>query len=118
MNEPRPSFWLAVLAGVAGGAAAGAADVIVTLLRGVGGVTGMHALRLLMIGIGAAGLAGAALALVARMLAGWVKGSPQRGAMLAAVLLGGPLVVYDAFVLFRGPQAARIPAHPVISVVL
>jgi arylsulfatase A-like enzyme len=118
MNEPRPSLWLAVLAGVAGGAAAGAADIVATLVRGVGGVTGMHAIRLLMIGIGAGGLAGVILAGIAAFLARLPRGRPDRGAMLAAVVLGGPWIVYDAFALFVGSRAARVPAHGLISVVL
>jgi arylsulfatase A-like enzyme len=113
----RRQFWLAALAGVAGGAAAGAADAIATLVRGVGGVTGMHAWRLVLAAIGAGGLAGALVAAVAAGLV-WLGRDRARGATLAAVALGGPFIVYDAFAMFSGPKAARIPAHAALSVVL
>jgi hypothetical protein len=109
--------WPAVLAGVAGGAAAGAADATATLIRGVGGVTGMHAWRLALAAVGAGALAGALVAAVAACLV-WLARNPDRGAALAAVALGGPFVVYDAFAMFTGAKAARVPAHGAVSVVL
>ena len=113
----KPSPWLAVLAGVAGGAAAGAADAAATLARGVGGVTGGHGVRLAMVAVGAGALAGAALAAMAVLLMRLGR-QRERGGALAAVVIGGPWVVVDAFSLFLGPKASRLPAHQALSVII
>jgi arylsulfatase A-like enzyme/HEAT repeat protein len=120
MTEPRPSPWLAVLAGTLGGALAGAADAAATLVRGVGGVTGMHQVRLVLLAIGAGALAGTLLAALAGGLCGLLERrvGRARAFMLVAALLGAPVVIIDAFALFTGTKAARVPAHALISVVL
>jgi arylsulfatase A-like enzyme len=119
-NHRSPWWTTALFAGVVGGGAAGLADGLATLVRGVGGVTGMHSVRLMMIAIGLGGLAGAALALVARgamaLLARPLR--PERAGMAAALALSAPLLAYDAFALFAGAQASRVPGHQAISVAL
>jgi arylsulfatase A-like enzyme len=106
-----------VLAGVAGGAAAGAADAAATLVRGVGGVTGMHAWRLALAATAVGALAGALVAALAAGLV-WLGRERERGAALAAVVLGAPFAVYDAFAMFSGAKASRLPAHAALSLLL
>ena len=113
----------AIFAGFWGGLLAGALDAGFTLLdsfRVLGWPAGLH---LLAIDAGLGAVAGAALAIV---FIGWSLGLEQllgksrwlSGAHAVALLLASPLLVYDAFALFQGAQAARIPAHHLLSALL
>jgi arylsulfatase A-like enzyme len=116
----RRGPWAALLAGTLGGALAGAVDVGVTLAHGVGGLSVARSGTLAALAVGACALAGTALAAVAAALVALASrlAGAERGPVAACLVLGGPLVVYDAFALFAGPKAAKIPAHAVLSLVL
>jgi arylsulfatase A-like enzyme len=113
----------AAFAGFWGGFLAGTLDAGFALVhswRGLGLGTSLH---LLVIDAGLGAAAGAALALV---FLGWSLGLERllgrsrwiSGGHGVALLLSSPVLVYDAFALFHGPQASRIPAHGLLSVLL
>jgi arylsulfatase A-like enzyme len=116
----RRGPWAALLAGTLGGGLAGAVDVAVTLAHGVGGLSSGRTGWLVALAVGACALAGTLLAGAAATLAALATRllGAQRGRVAAGVLLGGPLVVHDAFALFHGDKAAKVPGHVAISVVL
>ena len=102
---------------------AGALDALATLL-GSGRVLGVgNGAHLVAIDAGLGAMAGAALVVV---YVGWTLALQRqlpRSRWLSAghvvtLVLALPVVVYDAMALFRGPQAARIPAHRLLSAVL
>ena len=107
-----------ILAGIVGGAVAGLVDAGVAIAGGIGGMSVGKALRLITLSAGllavAGGLAGLAIAgadaLVRRTR------HPARWAGALWTLACAPLVAYDAFALFSGPRAARIPGHAAISI--
>src|SRR6187551_1214842 len=107
-------------AGLVGGVIAGIVDAGVAVAGGIGGMSVGKALRLALIAAGllavAGGLAGAVIAageaLVRRTR------DPRRWAALAWAAAAAPLIAYDAFALFTGTQAAKVPGHQVISIAL
>jgi arylsulfatase A-like enzyme/HEAT repeat protein len=112
----------ALLAGLLGGWLVGVGDGGATIATGAG----TRSPLLLLVG-GAAGalggLAAAALLLVlaacARRLLRSADGAREAQALSwAAALLAVPVLWYDAFALFSGAKAARVPGNKVISVVL
>jgi arylsulfatase A-like enzyme len=108
-------------AGFWGGMLAGILDAVATLLLSANILTFPNHLHLLLIDAGLGALAGSTLVIV---FIGWGLGlekllgkSPWlSGSHAVAVLLAAPLVVYDAFAIFQGPQASRIPGHRWLSV--
>jgi arylsulfatase A-like enzyme len=106
--------WAALTAGAIGGAIVGLADGLIATLTGV---SAARAWWVILASIGAAGLTGAVLAELAVGLAALFGARFSKGwsAALAAMVLAAPLVIYDAFALFAGPRAARIPAHALLS---
>jgi arylsulfatase A-like enzyme/HEAT repeat protein len=120
---PGPDARLArlwVKSGILGGAVAALLDVAVALAGGIGGVSAGKALRLAGVAVGLlaalGGLAGLVLAGGARVARG--RRPPARWSAALATLAGAPLLVWDAFALFRGPQAAKIPAHVALSLAI
>jgi arylsulfatase A-like enzyme len=117
MNNARR----AIFAGFWGGMLAGVFDALSTLLASAGTLDPSNRLHLLTIDGGLGALAGASLVVV---FVGWtlaVQRAPARSrwwsaAHAVALLLALPVVVYDAFALFHGVQASRIPAHQLLSV--
>ncbi len=115
--------WRAIFAGFWGGMLAGVLDALATLL-GAGHVLDVgNGANLVAIEAGLGAMAGAALAVV---YVGWTLALQRhlsRSRWLSAghvvtFVLTLPVVVYDAIALFRGPQAARIPAHRLLSAAL
>jgi arylsulfatase A-like enzyme len=108
-------------AGLGAGLALGLLDAGTAIRAGIGGLTPAHAVRL---GLLAAsllavmgGLAGALVAALGRSLRPPSLEAPPSGRVAAvAALVASPLVFYDAFALFAGPKASRVPAHGAISV--
>jgi arylsulfatase A-like enzyme len=109
-----------ITAGSAGGALAGAADVAVTLAHRVAGVSPGRAVWLVALAIGACAVFGTALAAAAAALTALGRRlvGEERAPALTTLVLGGPLVVHDAFALFRGGKAATVPGHVAISLAL
>ena len=111
----------AIFAGFWGGMLAGVLDALSTLLASAGTLDLPKQLHLLAIDGGLGALAGASLVVV---FVGWtlaLQRAPARSrwwsaAHVVALLLALPVVVYDAFALFQGAKAARIPAHQLLSV--
>lgn len=108
-------------AGFWGGMLAGLLDALATLLLSASILSLPNRLHLLLVDAGLGALAGSALAIV---FIGWGLGLEQllgkspwlSGSHAVAALLAAPLVVYDAFAIFQGAQASRIPGHRWISV--
>lgn len=118
-----------VVAGVAGGVLAGLVDGASTLRAGVDGLPAAYRLWLLAFTAAVGGGAGAALVAVHALLAaalgavrarlrGGAGGGPSPSWRTAAVLMLAPVVAWDAFAMFSGASAARIPGRHVISVAL
>jgi arylsulfatase A-like enzyme/HEAT repeat protein len=113
----------AILAGFLGGLLAGAFDALATATASADVLAWGNRLHLLVIECGLGALAGSALAMV---FIGWSIGLERllgrsrwlSGTHAVALLLGAPLVIYDAFSMFQGAQAKRIPAHGAISITL
>ncbi|HXU05057.1 MAG TPA: sulfatase-like hydrolase/transferase [Polyangia bacterium] len=107
-----------ILAGIVGGAVAGLVDTGVAIAGGIGGMTVVKALRLAALSAGlvasAGGLAGLVLAAGDALARRTRRPAYTAGALWT--LAFAPLVIYDAFALFSGPRAARIPAHAAISI--
>ena len=114
----RTARWIE--AGIVAGALAGVVDAGLAIAGGIGGLTVAKALRLVAVGASllaaAGGVAGALIALCAAVVAR--RRNPERSAASLAAVVAAPLVFYDAFALFVGPRAARVPAHGIVSVVL
>ncbi len=112
-----------IFAGFCGGLLAGVLDALPSLGNAEGILTLANRIHLVIIDASLGALAGAALALV---FVGWALAlrrllgeTPWRsGEHAVALLLASPLLVYDAFALFHGHRAARIPAHQLLSVAL
>jgi arylsulfatase A-like enzyme len=117
MNSARR----AIFAGFWGGLLAGVLDALATLLASSGMLDMANRFHLVVIDGGLGALAGACLAVV---FVGWtlaMQRQPARSRWMSAghavtLLLALPVVVYDAFSLFHGTQAARIPGHRMLSV--
>jgi arylsulfatase A-like enzyme/HEAT repeat protein len=107
-------------AGLRGGAAAGLADAAITALVQPG--AGARGVWLGLLGVGLGGLAGGLLSLLYFGLRSTLARLPSlfgtRAAAGAAAVVAAPLVVYDAFALFAGTRASRVPAHHFISAAL
>jgi len=117
MNSARR----AIFAGFWGGLLAGVLDALATLLASSNMLDLANRFHLLAIDGGLGALAGAGLAV---MFVGWtlaMQRQPARSRWLSAghavtLLLALPVVVYDAFSLFHGTQASRVPGHRLLSV--
>ena len=113
----------AIFAGFWGGLLAGGLDAGATLVAAPHVLGLVGSLHLLVMDAGVGAFAGSALAMV---FLGWSFGLERllgtsrwfSGAHAVALLLASPLLVYDAFALFHGVQASRIPAHTFISALL
>ncbi len=113
----------AIFAGFWGGLLAGVLDALATLFTSSGMLGLVNRFHLIAIDGGMGALAGALLALV---FVGWTlafQREPANSRWLSAahavtLVLALPVVVYDAFALFHGIQAARIPAHRLLSIIL
>ena len=113
----------AIFAGFWGGLLAGVLDALSTLLASSGMLDWGNRFHLVAIDSGLGALSGASLAVV---FVGWTlafKREPASSRWLSAahavtLLLALPVAVYDAFALFHGTQASRIPAHGLLSVLL
>jgi arylsulfatase A-like enzyme len=113
----------AIFAGFWGGLLAGVLDALTTLLFSMRILSPLHQLHLLLIDGGLGALAGSLLAIV---FIGWSLGLERllgksqwfSGTHAVALLLASPFLVYDAFAIFHGAQASRIPGHNLISVAL
>jgi len=110
-------------AGFWGGMAAGALDALATLLLSASILSWPNRFHLLLIDAGLGAFAGLALVTV---FLGWSLGLEKllgksrwlSGNHAVAVLLAAPLVIYDAFAIFRGVQASHIAGHRWLSLVL
>ena len=105
------SVW--ILAGIIGGAIAGLVDAGIAIAGGIGGMSVGKAIRLVTLSaslLAAAGGLGGLLIAAGDALVQRTR-HPARWAGALWTLAWAPLVVYDAFALFSGPRAARIPAH-------
>jgi arylsulfatase A-like enzyme len=119
MNSARR----AIFAGFWGGLLAGVLDALATLLTSSSMLDTANRFHLVTIDGGLGALAGACLAMV---FVGWTLALQHQlarsrwlsAAHAVALLLALPIVVYDAFALFHGTQAARIPGHRLLSVSL
>ena len=117
MNSARR----AIFAGFWGGLLAGVLDALATLLTSSGMLDMPNRFHVVAIDGGLGAMAGACMVVV---FVGWtlaLQRQPARSRWLSAghavtLLLALPVVVYDAFALFHGTQAARIPGHQLLSV--
>jgi arylsulfatase A-like enzyme/HEAT repeat protein len=113
----------AIFAGFWGGMLAGTLDAVATLVLSARVLGWSGSVHLFAVDAGLGACAGSSLAMV---FIGWSLGLEQllgrsqwfSGTHAVALLLSSPLLVYDAFALFHGAQASRIPAHSLISVLL
>jgi arylsulfatase A-like enzyme len=120
---PRPggdsspaALWLK--SGILAGALAGVLDASGSVFRGIGGLSADKAVGLIALDASLIAVVGGALGWLCAA-GGWLAGRTRAWAGAALALVGAaPLVVYDAFALFRGHQAAAVPGHAAISVVL
>jgi hypothetical protein len=119
MNSARR----AIFAGFWGGLLAGVFDAVATLLTSSGMLDMANRFHLVAMDGGLGALAGACLAVV---FVGWTLALQRQSAgsrwlsaaHAVALLLALPVVVYDAFALFHGAQASRIPGHRFLSMLL
>jgi arylsulfatase A-like enzyme/HEAT repeat protein len=109
-----------ILAGVIGGALAGAADAVWSIAQGIGGLSAGKAIRLIGVDAGMLALAGLLLGLLCGLGGRLARSSrePARVAGALAALAAAPILLADAFAMFRGHLAASLPGHQVISAVL
>jgi arylsulfatase A-like enzyme len=113
----------AIFAGFWGGLLAGVLDALTTLLTSSGMLDYANRFHLIAIDGGMGALAGTLLAVV---FVGWTlafQREPASSRWVSAahavtLVLALPVIVYDAFSLFHGIQASRIPAHRLLSIVL
>jgi arylsulfatase A-like enzyme len=114
----RGTTWLA--SGIVTGALAGALDASGSVAGGIGGLSSAKAAVLVALSASLVAGVGGALGVLCAV-GGWLAdrtGAPGRTGAALAALGTLPLVVYDAFALFAGHQAARVPGHAAISVLL
>jgi arylsulfatase A-like enzyme len=116
MKRMQSALW----AGLLGGVVAGGGDALATLAAASSRPSALNALTLgsvagALLGIGLA-LAAALLAVLAAPVAARVR--RVSSTVLVAMTMAAPLLVYDAFALFGGVKASRIPGHQAISVAL
>jgi arylsulfatase A-like enzyme len=114
----RGAVWLK--SGILAGALAGALDAASSVLRGIGGLSADKAVGLIALAASLIAVVGGALGALCAA-AGWIAGRtrvPARTGAALAALGAAPLLVYDAFALFAGHQAAGVPGHRAISLVL
>jgi arylsulfatase A-like enzyme len=115
-NRLQRALW----AGLVGGVLAGSGDALATLAAAL---TRPSVLNAALLGGVAGALLGVGLALLATLLYGVAVPVAARvprlsPAALVAMGMAAPLLVTDAFVLFAGAKASRVPGHQAISVVL
>jgi arylsulfatase A-like enzyme len=107
-------------AGLLGGVLAGSGDALATLATAP---TRPSVVDAIMLGAAAGAVLGLGLALLATLVhavAVPVAARVQRisPAALVAMTMAAPLLIYDAFALFAGAKAARVPGHQAISLAL
>jgi glucan phosphoethanolaminetransferase (alkaline phosphatase superfamily) len=107
-------------AGLLGGVLAGSGDALATLAVALTRPSAVDAVALgatagAMLGLGLALLAVLLHAVAVPVAARVRRISP---AALVAMTMAAPLLIYDAFALFAGAKAARVPGHQAISVAL
>jgi arylsulfatase A-like enzyme/HEAT repeat protein len=109
-----------IVSGIVAGALAGVVDVGIAIAGGIGGLSVVKALRLLVLASGVLAVVGGGVGLVAAAVASWVRrrGWSRRWLAAAVAAIAAPLAVRDAFALFAGPSAAKIPGHHLISIAL
>jgi arylsulfatase A-like enzyme len=109
----------ALWAGLLGGLLAGGGDSLATLSTTWAASSASNAFRLLSLGCASGAALGLGLALLALLLS-WVPARIPRVSTsgLVAMVMAAPLVAYDAFALFGGAKAARLPGHQAISLAL
>ena len=116
-----PSLW--IIAGVLGGAAVGALDAATAIAAGIGGL-GARGSRLLVLSMSVLAAVGALGGIAAAAFGAWGRrrraGDARGGSLGTAVAgaLASLVVIFVAFALFRGPRAARVPGHTLISLAL
>jgi arylsulfatase A-like enzyme/HEAT repeat protein len=117
-GSSRTALWLK--SGILAGALAGAIDASSSVFRGIGGLSADRAVGLIALDASLIAAVGGALGLLCAV-GGWIASRTRApawwGAALAA-LGAAPLVIFDAFALFSGHQAASVPGHAGISVAL
>lgn len=108
--------------GMGGGLLAGALDGLATLTSSPGVLGPSNRFHLIVLEALLGALAGTAvvclLALAVLLFGRLLPARRLVASYLGALLLALPLFGYDAFALFHGVQASRIPAHQVLSLVL
>ena len=116
-----------IVAGALAGVLAGALDAGTAISSGIGGLATARAVRLVILAaslLAATGVLGGALVaalggLLRRRVAVSAASGGAGAAAVALVAMFSLLVVGpDAFYLFAGPKASRIPAHGLLSLVL
>jgi arylsulfatase A-like enzyme/HEAT repeat protein len=112
----------ALLAGFGGGALAGVVDAIATLSASAGILDVSNRIRLIAIDSGLTAAAGGVLALIFLAVILGLERPLARTRVLparaTALILASPLLVHDAFAVFCGVKASRIPGHDLLSAVL
>jgi hypothetical protein len=107
-----------IVAGLAGGALAGLTDAAATAAAAG---PGARRLWLLLLAASLGACLGALLAagyLALTRLLGRLPGTGRWPAAAAAVVIAAPVVLFDAFALFTGAQASRLPGRHLISALL
>jgi arylsulfatase A-like enzyme len=109
--------------GLGGGSLAGVLDALATLASSSGVLGFANRLHLTILDAVLGALAGTTVAVVFSLAAfffgRWMSVRRRVFAVhLAVLLLALPLLVYDAFALFHGVQASRVPGHHVLSLAL
>jgi arylsulfatase A-like enzyme/HEAT repeat protein len=118
-QRPRLGGWLR--AGLLGAASAGVLDAAVAVIRGIGGLGPGKAALLALLAASVLALAGG----IAGALVGGIGGLLRPGRAgrrslpeTVAAAVAAPIVFYDAFAMFSGPQAARVPLHALLSLAI
>jgi arylsulfatase A-like enzyme len=113
-----------IVAGAIAGVLAGALDAGAAIANGIGGLGGARAVRLVVLAasmLAAVGILGGTLVALVAAANRRGRAAPGRAATrdaAAAAALAGVVLTWDAFSLFTGPKAARVPAHGLVSVLL
>jgi arylsulfatase A-like enzyme len=102
----------------------GVLDAGTAIAGGIGGLGAARGVRLVVLGASLLGAAGVLSGALVGWLGGWsrrITGSLARAAVVdaaGAAVLATAVLAVDAFALFQGPKASRIPAHTFFSVLL
>ncbi|HVZ73447.1 MAG TPA: sulfatase-like hydrolase/transferase [Polyangia bacterium] len=111
-----------IVAGGVAGLALGLLDAATAIEGGIGGLSGARTTSLFVVAASALALtgvvAGVLVAALGRLARRGAPDATERQTAFLATLVAAPIVFFDAFALFSGPKAARVPAHGAISVAL